>query len=65
MKAHVEKFAGKSVTTDEWKEFLFSFMENTYGAEKRAALEKIDWQAWLHAPGMVRLQTLAIQFEDT
>ncbi|CAG8605885.1 7975_t:CDS:10 [Paraglomus brasilianum] len=52
MKAHVENFAGKSITTDDWKAFLFSFMENNYGAEKRAVLEKIDWEAWLHAPGL-------------
>jgi len=55
MKAHVENFAGKSITTDDWKAFLFSFMENNYGAEKRAVLEKIDWEAWLHAPGLVWL----------
>ena len=49
MKAHVKEFAGKSITTDEWKNFLYSFM----GPEKKDALDKIDWNGWLHSPGMV------------
>ncbi|KAG9285768.1 hypothetical protein G9A89_013193 [Geosiphon pyriformis] len=52
MKAYVQNFTGKSITTDEWRDFLFSYMEKTFGPEKRDALIKIDWETWLNAPGM-------------
>jgi len=53
MKAHVKEFAGKSITTDEWKNFLYLFMEKNFGSEKKDALDKVDWNGWLHSPGMV------------
>lgn len=53
MKAHVKEFAGKSITTDEWKNFLYSFMEKNFGSEKKVALDTIDWKGWLNSPGMV------------
>ncbi|CAG8640877.1 28603_t:CDS:10 [Dentiscutata erythropus] len=51
MKAHVQEFAGKSITTDDWKKFLYSFADKNF-PEKRAKLDEIQWDAWLHAPGM-------------
>lgn len=55
MKAHIEEFAGKSIITNDWKNFLYSFMEKTFGSAKKDALDKIDWNGWLHSPGMVIL----------
>lgn len=55
MKAHIEEFAGKSIITDDWKKFLYSFMEKKFGSVKKDALDKIDWNGWLHSPGMVIL----------
>ncbi|KAI9598489.1 peptidase family M1-domain-containing protein [Syncephalis fuscata] len=52
MKAHVQQFAGKSITTEEWKTFLYTFMEQRHGAEKIKTLETVNWHAWLKEPGM-------------
>ncbi|CAG8556383.1 3174_t:CDS:2 [Acaulospora colombiana] len=52
MKAHVQEFAGKSITTDDWKNFLYSFVEKNFGTEKKASLDTIQWESWLHSPGM-------------
>ncbi|CAG8490803.1 8958_t:CDS:10 [Funneliformis mosseae] len=52
MKAYVEEFGGKAITTDDWKNFLYLYMEKNYGTEKKAALDQIDWNVWLHSPGM-------------
>ena len=53
VKAHVQEFAGRSINTDDWKAFLYSFMEKTYGQEKVDLLNKVDWEAWLAGTGMV------------
>ena len=45
MKAYIEKFALKTVTTDEFKAFLLEYFA---GNEALAAL---DWDAWLFRPG--------------
>lgn len=55
MKAHVKNFIGKSITTQDWKDFLYSYMETNHGPEMKAKLDSIDWNSWLYAPGMVWL----------
>ncbi|CAG8635662.1 17827_t:CDS:10 [Acaulospora morrowiae] len=62
MKAHIEEFAGKSIVTNDWKNFLYSFMEKNYGSAKKDALDKIDWNGWLHATGMPPLKN---EFDQT
>ncbi|OZJ03446.1 hypothetical protein BZG36_03179 [Bifiguratus adelaidae] len=52
MRAHVQNFAGTSITTDDWKAFLYQYMEQNHGQEKIDALNTIDWETWLRAPGM-------------
>ncbi|RHZ82002.1 hypothetical protein Glove_115g18 [Diversispora epigaea] len=52
MKAYVQEFAGKSITTDDWKNYLYSYVEKHYGIEKKALLDTIKWEDWLHSPGM-------------
>ena len=53
LRAHVQQFAGRSINTDDWKAFLYSFMEKTFGQEKVDLLNKVDWEAWLSGTGMV------------
>lgn len=48
--AYIERFKFKSLNTSQWKAFLFEFFANR--PEKTALLEKVDWEAWLHKPGM-------------
>ncbi|CAG8832016.1 15949_t:CDS:10, partial [Gigaspora margarita] len=48
MKAHVQEFAGKSIATDDWKRKIF--------LKKKADLDNIQWDAWLHTPGMPPVQ---------
>jgi len=53
MHAYVTKFRGKSIGTADWREHLFSY----FAAHPKAstivpALEKVDWEAWLHGDGL-------------
>ncbi|CAM0136731.1 Leucyl aminopeptidase yscIV [Umbelopsis sp. WA50703] len=52
MKAHVEKFASKTVNTEQWKAYLYEFMEKTYGQEVVDKLNTIDFELWLRGTGM-------------
>ncbi|CAG8521677.1 7152_t:CDS:10 [Ambispora leptoticha] len=52
MKAYVKQFMGRSITTDDWKDYLFKYMEENHGPEKKEALLKIDWDRWINAPGL-------------
>uniref|UniRef100_A0A0K0DLG1 Leuk-A4-hydro_C domain-containing protein n=1 Tax=Angiostrongylus cantonensis TaxID=6313 RepID=A0A0K0DLG1_ANGCA len=47
LRAYIDKYAFQSVTTKIWKDELYSFF-----SEKKAVLDKIDWNTWLFAPGM-------------
>nr|XP_033807890.1 leukotriene A-4 hydrolase [Geotrypetes seraphini] len=47
LKAYLHAFAYKSVVTDDWKNFLYSYFK-----DKMTILEKVDWEAWMHTPGM-------------
>ncbi|GJJ73186.1 leukotriene-A4 hydrolase [Entomortierella parvispora] len=62
LKAHVQEFAGRSINTDDWKAFLYSFMEKTFGQEKVDLLNKVDWEAWLAGTGMPPVDN---KFDDT
>ncbi|KAF9575723.1 Leukotriene A-4 hydrolase [Mortierella alpina] len=62
LKAHVQQFAGRSINTDDWKAFLYSFMEKNFGQEKVDLLNKVDWEAWLAGTGM---PPVANKFDDT
>ncbi|KAK9761140.1 Leucyl aminopeptidase yscIV [Basidiobolus ranarum] len=62
MKAYVKYFSGKSLTTDEWKDFLYEYMEKTHGKEKIDLLNKVDWTGWLYTPGMPPVQN---QFDQS
>ncbi|TPX57955.1 leukotriene-A4 hydrolase [Powellomyces hirtus] len=50
LKAHVTKFAHKSINTNDFKTFLYEFYQDQEG--KTAILNAVDWEAWFHKPGM-------------
>lgn len=59
LRAYVEKFAHESITTSDFR----SFLEQFFAAETAAGLfDKVDWQAWLHTPGMPPYQP---RWDDT
>ncbi|KAK3835486.1 MAG: peptidase family M1-domain-containing protein [Linnemannia gamsii] len=62
LRAHVQEFAGRSINTDDWKAFLYSFMEKTFGQEKVELLNKVGWEAWLAGTGMPPVDN---KFDDT
>jgi leukotriene-A4 hydrolase len=45
MRAYIDAFALKTVTTDEFKAFLLDYFADV------EALHTLDWDAWLYAPG--------------
>ena len=47
VRAHIERFSHKSITTADFKAHLLEFF-----ADERDKLDTIDWETWLHAPGM-------------
>uniref|UniRef100_A0A8B9FLM7 Leukotriene A-4 hydrolase n=1 Tax=Amazona collaria TaxID=241587 RepID=A0A8B9FLM7_9PSIT len=47
LKAYVQQFAYKSVITEDWKKFLYSYFK-----DKVDVLDKVDWNSWFHAPGI-------------
>ncbi|CAM4562236.1 unnamed protein product [Leuciscus chuanchicus] len=47
VKSYIQLFAYGSVTTEEWKKYLF-----TYFKDKVDILNKVDWNGWMHTPGM-------------
>eukprot|EP00047_Mylnosiga_fluctuans_P005133 m.238626 g.238626 ORF g.238626 m.238626 type:complete len:604 (-) comp13332_c0_seq1:98-1909(-) len=57
LRAHVERFAYASITTPQWREFLYEYFQ-----DKRAVLDAVDWAAWLNGPGM---PPVANKFDDT
>uniref|UniRef100_A0A3B3UMR6 Leukotriene A(4) hydrolase n=1 Tax=Poecilia latipinna TaxID=48699 RepID=A0A3B3UMR6_9TELE len=47
VKSYIQRFAYSSVTTDDWKNYLF-----TYFKDKVDILNKVDWNGWMFTPGM-------------
>ena len=52
VKKHVEEFSHKSITTDDFKDFLYDYFGKYDGGSKLKILESVDWEAWFHKPGM-------------
>eukprot|EP00049_Salpingoeca_infusionum_P027443 m.32349 g.32349 ORF g.32349 m.32349 type:complete len:617 (-) comp9510_c0_seq1:1182-3032(-) len=57
LKAYIQKFAHMSITTQDFQQFV-----ETYFADKKEALAKIDWNAWYTTPGM---PIIANKFDDS
>nr|XP_015796526.2 leukotriene A-4 hydrolase [Nothobranchius furzeri] len=51
VKSYIQLFAYSSVTTDDWKNYLFSYFKN-----KVDVLNQVDWNAWMFTPGMPPVQ---------
>lgn len=51
VKAHFDHFAHKTLITDDWKKYLYEYFGKQH-PDKVALLDKVDWNAWLYAPGM-------------
>uniref|UniRef100_A0A7M4FNA3 Leukotriene A-4 hydrolase n=1 Tax=Crocodylus porosus TaxID=8502 RepID=A0A7M4FNA3_CROPO len=47
LKAYIQQFAYKSIVTEDWKNFLYSYFK-----DKVDILDKVDWNAWMNTPGM-------------
>ncbi|CAK6983123.1 leukotriene A-4 hydrolase [Scomber scombrus] len=47
VKSYIQMFAYSSVTTDQWKEYLFSYFK-----DKVEILNQVDWTGWMSTPGM-------------
>nr|XP_006013979.1 PREDICTED: leukotriene A-4 hydrolase-like [Latimeria chalumnae] len=47
LRGYIQVFAYKSVTTEDWKNFLYSYFK-----DKTDILNKVDWNAWMYTPGM-------------
>lgn len=47
LRAHIDKFKGQSINTDQWKAFLYE-----YFSEKKEILDSINWEDWMNKPGM-------------
>lgn len=47
LRGYVDRFKFCSLTTHQWKTFLYEFF-----SEKAALLDTVDWQGWFYAPGM-------------
>lgn len=48
--AHIRKFAGISLDTEEWKTFLLDYFKEMHLISER--LRQVDWIAWLKGTGM-------------
>ncbi|XP_061085836.1 leukotriene A-4 hydrolase [Conger conger] len=57
VKSYIQLFAYGSVTTEEWKSYLF-----TYFKDKVDMLNKVDWTGWMNTPGMPPVTT---QYDTT
>ena len=47
LRAHIDRFSGKAINSDEWKAFLYE-----YFSDKKDILDQVDWENWLYTPGM-------------
>eukprot|EP00730_Choanoeca_flexa_P014807 TRINITY_DN6608_c0_g1_i1.p1 TRINITY_DN6608_c0_g1~~TRINITY_DN6608_c0_g1_i1.p1 ORF type:complete len:624 (+),score=155.98 TRINITY_DN6608_c0_g1_i1:60-1874(+) len=57
LKLYIKEFSHKSITTADFKEFLYSHFVN-----KQSVLDEVDWEAWFHTPGM---PIVTNTFDDT
>ncbi|KAK1169031.1 leukotriene A-4 hydrolase-like [Acipenser oxyrinchus oxyrinchus] len=57
VKSYIQMFAHNSVSTDDWKNYLYK-----YFTDKVDILNKVDWNGWMHTPGMPPVKT---QYDTT
>ncbi|XP_065909556.1 leukotriene A-4 hydrolase-like [Dysidea avara] len=49
LRAHVEHFKYKVITTDDWKSFFLSYFHKQV---EEGVLDGVEWDKWLYSPGM-------------
>jgi len=47
LKAYIQKFSYKALTTEDWKNFLYEFF-----ADDKNILDQVDWNLWFNKPGL-------------
>jgi leukotriene-A4 hydrolase len=52
MPAYFSNFRIKSITTDEFKNFLYKWFTEKHGESMANKLDEIDWMGWLYGRGM-------------
>ncbi|ORZ22502.1 peptidase family M1-domain-containing protein [Absidia repens] len=52
LKSYVGKFAGQSISTEQWKDYLFEYFKKAHGQAMVDKLNTIDWNTWINSPGM-------------
>lgn len=50
LKSYIDYFKYKSIVTDDFKNYLYLYFKND--SIKQHVLDTIDWDQWLHKPGM-------------
>ncbi|KAI8914307.1 peptidase family M1-domain-containing protein [Gorgonomyces haynaldii] len=60
LKAHVQEFAHKAITTSDFKQFLYRFFEKD--PSKKQILDTVDWDTWFNKPGMPIVEN---KFDDS
>lgn len=51
LRAHVERFSHRSISTENWLSFLKEYFQQHH-PEKVVLLDSVDWNTWFFAPGM-------------
>jgi len=51
LKEYIIHFTNKSLSTNEWKEFLYSYFKK-HDESKIKILDSVDWNTWLYGYGM-------------
>jgi len=51
LRAHCKRFEFSATTSQEWRDFFVTYMKEH--AVPDSVLNQIDWEAWLHKPGML------------
>lgn len=50
LRAHIQHFSGKSITSEQWRAFLLKYFQDNPEATQK--LTNLDWNAWLCGRGM-------------
>jgi aminopeptidase N len=52
VREYVKNFAHQSITTTDFKTFMYDYFTKFDGGSKIVFLNSVDWESWFHKPGM-------------